>query len=64
MSGMNEYRGARGTKFKLVVAVLVVGTVMLVIGKLTGDQWITGVIGLVGSYILGDVGGRFAEAKK
>lgn len=64
MSSMNEYRGVSGTKFKLVTAVLVIGTVMLIVGKLTGDQWVTGVIGLVGSYILGDVGGRFAEAKK
>lgn len=64
MGIMNEYRGASGTKFKLVAAVLAIGTVMLAIGKLTGDQWVTGVIGLVTAYILGDVGGRFAEVKK
>ena len=61
---MNEYRGYKGTKFQLVLLTLILGTVMLWFGKITGDLWTWGVLGLVASYITGDVTSRFAEAKK
>lgn len=61
---MNEYRGYKGTKFQLVLLTLIIGTIMLAVGKITGDLWTWGVLGLVASYITGDVTSRFAEAKK
>lgn len=61
---MNEYRGYKGTKFQLVLLTLIIGTVMLWFGKITGDMWTWGVGGIIASYITGDVASRFAEAKK
>lgn len=61
---MNDYRGFRSTKFVLVAASLLLGTAMLLMGKITGDLWTWGVLGLVASYITGDVGSRFAAKGK
>ncbi len=61
---MNDYRGIKGTKFQLVVLTLLLGTLMLALGKISGDTWGLSVVGLVASYVLGDVGGRFAAKGK
>lgn len=61
---MNDYRGMRGTKFQLVLLTLLLGTLMLVLGKIDGEMWTWGVVGLVASYVVGDVGGRFAARGK
>ena len=61
---MNEYRGFKGTKFQLTLLAFLVGTLMLLLDKITGDLWTWGVLGLVASYVTGDVVSRFAEAKK
>lgn len=60
---MNDYRGFKGTKFQLTVLAFLVGTLMLLLGKITGDLWTWGVLGLVVSYVTGDVASRFAEKK-
>ena len=59
-----NYHGTKGTKFRLTLLAFLVGTLMLLLGKITGELWTWGVLGLVASYVLGDVGSRFAEAKK
>lgn len=56
-----RYNGFRSTKLQLVVLAFLVGTLMLVLGKITGDNWTVGVLGLVASYVVGDVGARFAS---
>ena len=61
---MNDYRGYKGTKFQLVLLSLIIGTIMLWFGKITGDLWTWGVLGLIASYVTGDVASRFAEARK
>ena len=60
---MNDYRGWKGTKAGLTLLTLLLGTVMLAIDKLTGGEWIMGVVGLVGIYVAGDVTSRFAGPK-
>lgn len=58
------YHGLRGTKFQLVVLAFLTGTGMLLLGKITGDLWTYGVLGLVVTYVAGDVGSRLTETKK
>lgn len=61
---MNDYRGFKSTKFFLVFVSLILGSAMLLLGKITGDNWTWGVIGLVAAYVTGDVGSRFAAKGK
>ena len=64
MEDVNGYRGAKGTKFQLTLLTLSLGTLMLVLDKVSGEQWTFGVVGMVAAYITGDVAGRFAGVKK
>lgn len=57
-----EYRGMKSSTFKLVLFVFVVGTLMLVLGKISGSEWVTGVIGLVASYVIKDSVASMSEA--
>lgn len=61
---MNDYHGFKGTKFRLTLLAFMVGTLMLVLDKITGDLWTWGVLGLVVAYVTGDVASRFAGPKK
>ena len=61
---MNNYRGRQGTKFQLVILTLLLGTLALLLGKLSGDSWGLYVVGLVGLYVGGDVASRFSANKE
>lgn len=59
-----EYHGTKGTKFQLVLLSLLIGTLLRSLDLITSEHWTYGVLGLVTAYVLGDVGGKFAEAIK
>jgi hypothetical protein len=60
---MNEYRGVKGTKFQLTLLTLLLGTIALLLGKLSGDSWGIYVVGLVGIYVGGDIASRYIVGK-
>ena len=62
-SNMNGYRGTKSTKFQLTLLTLLLGTVLALLDKMSGTAWGLYVVGLVATYVTGDVGSRFAAAK-
>lgn len=57
-----DYRGTKSSTFKLVLFAFVTGTLMLVLEKISGSEWVTGVLGLVASYVVKDSVASMAEA--
>lgn len=57
-----DYRGWRSTTLQLVLMVLVIGTALVWFGKISSDNWTTGVLGLVAAYVLRDVASKGIEA--
>ena len=57
-----DYRGAKSSTFRIVIFAFIVGTILLVLDKITGSEWVTGVLGLVGSYVLKESVAKVAEA--
>lgn len=57
------YRGNKSTTYQLVLLSLLLGTLLVLLGKLTGGEWTTGVLGLVAAYVVRDLGARAAERK-
>ncbi len=59
---MNSLIGYR--KFTVAVLALLCLTALCAFGKLTGSEFITGMLGTVGSFIMLNVTQKIAEAKK
>lgn len=59
---MNSLIGYR--KFTVAILALLCLTVLCAFGKLTGSEFITGMLGTVGSFIMLNVTQKIAEAKK
>lgn len=57
-----EYRGHNSSTFRLVLFCFVVGTALLLFGKISGGDWVTGVIGLVSAYVVKEAVAKGAEA--
>ena len=57
-----QYRGWNSTTLRLVVIVFFTGTVLLIFDKINGDQWVTGIIGLVASYVIKESVAKVSEA--
>jgi len=57
-----EYRGTKSSTFQLVLFVFLTATLMLVLDKVTGSEWVTGAIGLVSGYVLKESITKGAEA--
>ena len=51
-----------GATMRLVVLVLLISTALIVMGKLTGSEWVTLTMGLVGGWVLRDGATKAAEA--
>jgi len=60
--GNLDYKGMASTTFRLVIFAFIVGTVLLIYGKITSDNWTTGVLGLVASYASKEAIKSVAEA--
>lgn len=50
-----EYRGIKGTKFIITAGTILLGTVALFVGVLSGELWVAGVVGLAINYVMGNV---------
>ena len=57
-----DYRGQKSTTFKLVLLGFTTGTALLLWDKITGDQWVVGVLGLLTGYVLKEGVAKVAEA--
>ena len=57
-----EYRGHNSSTFRLVLFCFLTGTALLLVGKITGGDWVTGVIGLVSAYVIKESIAKGAEA--
>ena len=57
----NEYRGFKGTKFVVTVLTIVLSAIALFVGKLSGELWVAGAVGLAVNYVVGDVRARQIE---
>jgi hypothetical protein len=58
-----EYRGLKSTELLILLLLVALGTMLAFYGKLT-DQWVNLVIFLFGSFVVGRVGSKGAEAYK
>lgn len=56
-----EYR-MFGATMRLVIFVFIVATALIVIDKLTGSEWVTLTMGLVGGWVLRDGAAKASEA--
>ncbi|KKK74053.1 hypothetical protein LCGC14_2887600 [marine sediment metagenome] len=57
-----DYRGWESTTLRLVLLVFFIGTILLIADKINGDQWITGIIGIVASYVIKESVSKASEA--
>jgi len=57
-----EYRGTKSSTFQLVLFAFLMATLMLVLNKITGSEWVTGALGMVGAYALKEGVTKCAEA--
>lgn len=57
-----RYRGIKSSVFQLVFFAFVTATLMLVLDKITGSEWVTGALGLVSGYALKESISKMSEA--
>lgn len=57
-----DYRGTKSSTFQLVLFAFLVATLMLVLNKITGPEWVNGALGMVGAYALKEGIAKAAEA--
>ena len=57
-----DYKGSKSTTFQLVLLGFVTGTALIVFGYIDGNQWVTGVLGLLTGYVMRDAVKSFSEA--
>ena len=57
-----QYKGRKSTTFQLVLLGFVTGTALIVFGYIDGNQWVTGVLGLLTGYVMRDAVKSAAEA--
>jgi len=57
-----DYRGTKSSTFQIVLFAFLVATLMLVLGKITGSEWVTGALGMVSAYALKEGIAKCAEA--
>lgn len=57
-----DYKGAKSTTFQLVLLGFVTGTGLIIAGYIDGNQWVTGVLGLLSGYVLRDAVKSASEA--
>ncbi len=57
-----DYRGAKSLTFRLVLLGFLTGTGLLMIDKLSGAEWVTGVLGLIVTYVIKEATAKASEA--
>ena len=57
-----EYRGTKSLTYKLVLLGFLTGTALLLFGEISGGQWVTGVLGLIGTYVVKEAASKASEA--
>jgi len=57
-----DYRGTKSVTYKLVLLGFATGTALLLSGHITGENWVTGVLGLLTGYVVRDAAAKIAEA--
>jgi hypothetical protein len=56
-----NYRGWKSTTLQLVLLSFLIGTLMLLLGKIDGSQWVGSVFALIATYSLRDIAAKGIE---
>ena len=57
-----DYKGRKSTTFQLVLLGFITGTALIIFVFIDGNQWVTGVLGLLTGYVMRDAVKSAAEA--